>query len=298
MSDQYAGLIDRPLSRRSRRFGGFLKRRSATVIAVLIVATVVFLAFFAPMLGFRDPSSQNLEIALRAPGFSGPDGTYLLGTDALGRDVLARTANGARPLMTIVLIAVTISAVLGFIYGLLAGLSRGVLGQIAMRIADVQLSIPPVVLAIVFAAALDPGVKSVVIAIALVTWPEYARLTRAEVLRLRTTEFVLLARAAGLKRFEILRRHIVPNVLNSFIVLVTLQTSTAIIFASALSFLGVGVQEPQADWGNMLATGTQYIQTSWWLVVVPGVAITLVVLSVSIIGDRLRDLLDPRSRTR
>ena len=282
----------------ARRRSGPVARALSLYAALGLVTLVVLAALTAPWLGLRDPLQQDLSAVLLPPGSSGAHGSSLLGTDPIGRDVLARLVFGIRPLLTIIVLAVSLAAAFGLLYGLVAGFSRGRLGQVAMRIADVQLSIPPVILAIVFAAAMQPGVKSVVIAIALVTWPQYARVIRSEVLRLRTTEFVLLARTAGLGRGQILRRHIAPNVLNSFVVLVTLELSSAVIFASALSFLGVGVQEPTPDWGNMLASGTAYMQTSWWLVVLPGLAITALILSINVIGDRLRDFADPKSRNR
>lgn len=162
-----------------------------------------------------------------------------------------------------------------------------------MRVADMQLSIPPVVLALMLAVALEPGVVSAIIAIAFVTWPEYARVVRAETLRVRTLDYVQLGYVAGLSRSQVLRRHVVPSVLNTFVVLVTLNLSIAIIFAAALSFLGAGVQAPTPDWGNMLAGGTQYLQ-EWWMVVVPGTAISVTVLALNLLGDHVRDVLDPR----
>jgi peptide/nickel transport system permease protein len=274
--------LGRPLgasvARRPAAMRSAVARQGAFYLATAVMVLVVLMALLAPHLGLQNPYNQNLEDVLRGPHLGGK---HLLGTDDLGRDVFSR-----------------IAASFGFVYGLLAGFSRGIVGEIAMRISDIQLSIPPVILAVVFAVALTPGVKSVVLAVALVTWPQYARVIRAEVLRLRTTEFVRLARTAGLTRTQILRRHIVPNVLNSLVVLVTLDLSTAVLFASALSFLGAGVQQPRPDWGNMLASGVGYMQTSWWLVVMPGLAITIVILSMNIIGDRVRDLLDPKRKAR
>jgi peptide/nickel transport system permease protein len=162
-----------------------------------------------------------------------------------------------------------------------------------MRIADIQLSIPPIVLAVLLAVAMEPGITSVITAIALVTWPEYARIVRAETLRVRTSDYVALARVAGLSPLQVLRHHVVPNVVSSFAVIVTLNLSIAILFASALSFLGLGVQPPTPDWGSMLADATQYLG-SWWLVLAPGAAITVSVLALNLVGDHVRDLLDPR----
>jgi peptide/nickel transport system permease protein len=254
--------------------------------AVLIIILVAGLA--APWIAPHDPLQQSLADALQPPG-----GAHLLGTDELGRDVFSRVVWGVRPLATIVVLAVGIAAVFGFLYGLVAGTVRGPVATVLMRIADIQLSIPPIVLAVLLAVAMEPGITSVITAIALVTWPEYARIVRAETLRVRTSDYVALARVAGLSPLQVLRHHVVPNVVSSFAVIVTLNLSIAILFASALSFLGLGVQPPTPDWGSQLADATQYL-SSWWLVLAPGAAITVSVLALNLVGDHVRDLLDPR----
>jgi peptide/nickel transport system permease protein len=179
------------------------------------------------------------------------------------------------------------------LWGLIAGSGDGAVPLVMMRLADIQLSIPPIILAVLLAVMFEPGVRTSIIAIALVTWPLYARVVRAETLKVRSSDYVALARVAGFSRAKVLRHHIVPNIMNSFVVLCTLQLATAIIFAAALSFLGVGVQPPRPDWGNMLAGGTKYLD-NYWLVVLPGLAIALLVLSLNVIGDYIRDRLDPR----
>jgi peptide/nickel transport system permease protein len=254
--------------------------------AVLIIILVAGLA--APWIAPHDPLQQSLADALQPPG-----GAHLLGTDELGRDVFSRVVWGVRPLALIVVLAVGIAAAFGFLYGLLAGTVRGPVATVLMRIADIQLSIPPIVLAVLLAVAMEPGITSVITAIALVTWPEYARIVRAETLRVRTSDYVALARVAGLSPLQVLRHHVVPNVVSGFVVIVTLNLSIAILFASALSFLGLGVQPPTPDWGSMLADATQYL-SSWWLVLAPGAAIMVSVLALNLVGDHVRDLLDPR----
>jgi peptide/nickel transport system permease protein len=277
-----------PTFSRRRRRG-----RIPMALASIVVAGAVICALFGESLAPKEPGKQRLRDALIAPGGHGRFGRYLLGTDELGRDVLSRLMAGARPLMIVVIIAVANAATFGLLWGLAAGSSGRLVSTIMMRVADMQLSIPPVVLAVMLAVIYDPGVRTSIVAISLVTWPQYARVVRAETLRVRSSDYVALAKVAGLTRPKVLRLHILPNIMNSFVVLCTLQLATAIIFAAALSFLGVGVQAPRPDWGNMLAGGTKYLD-QWWMVVMPGIAITLLVLSLNIIGDHVRNRLDPR----
>jgi peptide/nickel transport system permease protein len=271
-----------------------VRLRLGAIVGLIFVAFVLFTTVFASWLAPQDPGRQVLADTLLKPGSDGRAGYHLLGTDELGRDVFSRLIYGARPLLVVVGISVAIAASVGLIFGLLAGTAPRAVEAVMMRAADIQLSIPPIILAVLLAVVLDPGIKSSVIAIALVTWPQYARVVRAEALRVKTADYVALARVAGLGRLRVLRHHILPNVMNTFVVLCSLNLAVAIIFESALSFLGVGVQQPRPDWGNMLAGGTQYLD-SWWLVVVPGAAISLLVLAINRLGDELRDLLDPRA---
>jgi ABC-type dipeptide/oligopeptide/nickel transport system permease subunit len=265
-------------------------------IALGFVVLVVVAGIFAPLVAPMDPNKQVLHDALLPPGSVGRSGRHLLGTDELGRDIASRLVYGIRPLIVVILLSVSIAAFFGLLFGLLAGTAPRPGEATMMRVADIQLSIPPIILAVLLAVVLAPGVKSTVIAIALVTWPQYARVVRAEVLRVKTSDYVALARVAGLGPLRSLRDHIVPNVMNTFVVLCSLNLSVAIIFASALSFLGLGVQPPTPDWGNMLAEGTQYLN-SWWMVVMPGIAISLLALAFNRLGDDLRDRLDPRFGT-
>jgi peptide/nickel transport system permease protein len=272
------------------------RRQEFDLVAVVSVTVLVLIAIagvLAPVLAPFDPYKQSLRDALLSPLSTGAAGFHLLGTDELGRDVFSRLLFGVRPLSIIVISSVTIASTIGLLAGLVAGISRGWVGTAIMRLADIQLSIPPIVLALVLAVVLQPGVVSAIVAIAVVTWPEYTRVVRAEVLRVRTLDYVQLAYVAGLSRAAVLRRHVLPSVLNSFVVLVTLNLSIAIIFSSALSFLGAGVQAPTPDWGNMLAAGTSYLE-SWWMVVMPGAAISITVLALNLLGDHMRDRMDPR----
>lgn len=262
-------------------------------LSVAVLAGMAIVALLAPLVAPHDPYRQSLVDALLAPGSTGGAGFHLMGTDELGRDTLSRLLYGIRPVGLIALVSVTASALIGSSVGLISGFSKGWLDSILMRLADVQLSVPPIVLAIILAVALRPGVTTAILAISLVTWPQYARVVRAEAMRVGTSDYVRLARVAGLKKGRLLAFHVVPNVLNIVIVLATLNLSIAIIFSAALSFLGVGVQAPTPDWGNMLAAGSQYLQ-SWWMVVFPGLAITVTVLALNIVGDHVRDRMDPR----
>lgn len=267
-------------------------RSLSTTVAAVVLVGVASITLLAPWIAPYEPNAQDLGSALMPPFSPG----HVLGTDEMGRDVLSRLLFGGRPILLIALGSTAIALVAGTFAGLFAGYVGGFLGAVTMRLADLQLSFPPIALAVLLAAILSPGVKSALISIALVTWPQVARIVRADTLRVSTSDYVSLARVAGLSRREILGRHVAPNVATVIIVIGTINLGVAVIFSAAMSFLGVGVQAPRADWGNMLAAGTQYLDF-WWLVVMPGLVITLVVLCVSITGDALRDRLDPRSAT-
>ena len=277
------------------------RTRRHTPISVYLASIVVGATLLAALLGSRlapqDPYKQHLRDALVPPMRSGRAGRYILGSDELGRDILSRLITGARPLVIVVVVSVAFAATIGLLWGLIAGTGGTARSTVMMRLADIQLAIPPIILAVLLAVIFSPGVRTSVVAISLVTWPLYARIVRAETLRVRSSDYVALARVAGFSRRKVLRVHIVPNIMNSFVVLCTLQLATAIIFAAALSFLGVGVQQPRPDWGNMLAGGTKYLD-NYWLVLIPGITITLLVLSLNIIGEHVRDRLDPRSALR
>jgi peptide/nickel transport system permease protein len=271
-----------------RRRGGIVVPVSAALLVALVLVAVT-----ASWISPYDPLKQNLASALLPPGSTGSDGYHLLGTDELGRDTLSRLMHGFRPIAVIATTSTIIATTVGSGVGLVAGLANRLVESLGMRMADIQLSVPPVILAIILAVALKPGMTTAIVAIALVTWPQYARVVRAETARVRQSEYVRLARVAGVSGWRLVRWHVLPNIVSAILVLATLNLSIAIIFSASLSFLGVGVQAPSPDWGNMLAGGTQYLQ-QWWLVVFPGLAITIVVLALNFLGDHVRDLLDPR----
>lgn len=266
-----------------------MRTNRAGVIASGVLVFVVVVALAAPWLMPYEPNKQDLSAALLPPLSDG----HHLGTDELGRDVLSRLMAGGRPILFVAFASTTMALLVGVLAGLVAGFLGKTTDAVVMRVADIQLSVPPIALAVLLAAIIGPGVTSALVAIPLVTWPQIARVVRSDVMRVGASDFVALARVAGLGSWRILTRHVAPNVATVVVVVGTLNLGVAVIYSAALSFLGLGVQAPRADWGNMLAGGTQYLD-SWWLVVFPGAMITLVVLCMTLVGDAMRDWLDPR----
>jgi len=252
-------------------------------------------AVFAPQLAPWDPAKQMLLKRLRPPmwqerGLS----EHPLGTDHLGRDILSRILHGGRISLGVGLIAVTLAALIGVSFGLVAGFFGGRIDALIMRIVDVFLAIPYILLAMGVVFALGPSLLNVILVMGATRWVQFARIVRADVLSLREREFVAGARARGNRSLRLLLRHVLPNALTPIIVVATLELAFMIIYESALSFLGLGVQPPTPTWGWMLADGRNYVATAWWLSTFPGVAIMLTVLAVNLLGDWLRDTLDPR----
>jgi peptide/nickel transport system permease protein len=261
--------------------------RRLPVLAIGFLVLIVVVATFAPLLSPDNPDSQLLQNALQSPSVR-----HLFGTDELGRDVFSRVLWGIRPLGVVSVIGVALGGSIGTAFGLIAGSSRGAVEATMMRFADIMLSIPPIVLAVLLALLFGAGEKSAIIAITLVLWPQFARISRADTIAVLASDYCQLAWVAGMRRIKIIRLHVLPNIMNNVTVLVTLSFGTAVLVSSALSFLGLGTEPPRPDWGNMLAEGTQY-PTAWWLLVFPGLALTLAVLAVNSAGDWLRDALDP-----
>ena len=259
------------------------------ILLVGIIGTVVLSGWLLP-----DPSQISLSTRL-VPPMQNPG--YPLGTDALGRDILARVANGGWISLQVGFISVAGSVVFGVAMGLVSGYYRGVWDVIVMRFADVQLALPFILLAITFVAIVGGSTTNTIILLIVSQWVQYARLVRASVLSLREREFVLSARAIGVADRNIILRHLLPNLLGPVIVLMTLNVANNILLESSLTFLGLGVDPTIPSWGGMLAEGRTYLQTAWWISVVPGMAILLTVLGLNLLGDWLRDLLDPTGRT-
>ncbi len=263
-----------------------------TILFLLIVA-----AFFAELIAPHNPTDQDITQALSPPFFlEGGTWNHLLGTDELGRDILSRIIFGARISLVVGFIAVAISGFIGTWFGLISGYFGGKVDSVIMRLVDIQLSMPYILIALALIGALGPSLRNIIIVIGITSWVDYARVVRGEVLSIKENEFVDLARIAGCSIYRILLKHIFPGVVNSLIVLGTLMLGRIIIFEAALSFLGLGVQPPTPSWGIMLADGRQYLTYAWWLATFPGFAIMLVVLGTNLVGDWLRDLLDPKQR--
>jgi peptide/nickel transport system permease protein len=272
-----------------------LARRRTSLFGLVVVAVVVLTALAAALVTPFDPVEQNIGERLKAPLTRNAEGrVHLLGTDHLGRDILARIVFGARPALLVGFAAVAISGVLGMLSGLVAGYFGGRVDDILMRLADIQLAFPFILLAIAVIGVLGPSLTTIISVIGVSSWVVYARIVRGAALSLREREFVQAAQALGSRDGRILLRHVLPNVFTPWLVVATLDMARVIVIESALSFLGLGVQPPTPTWGGMLADGRVYISTAWWLATFPGLAILITVLGINLFGDGLRDTLDPR----
>jgi peptide/nickel transport system permease protein len=268
-----------------------LRRNKGALAGGVIFLCIILMALTAPILAPHDPIKLNARESLHAPGRA-----YWMGTDQFGRDVLTRILYGSRISLMMGLVAVAISVTAGSLIGLAAGYYRGIVDIIAGRLVDVMLAFPGILLALVIIAILGPDLKSAMIAIGISGMPVFIRVVRGSVLSLRGQEYVEAARVIGANDTRIIMRHILPNVLAPIIVLASLGIPAAIISGAALSFLGLGVKPPTADWGEMLSNGRAYINAAWWLTTFPGIAIMILVVSINLLGDGLRDALDPRMR--
>jgi peptide/nickel transport system permease protein len=276
---------------------GLARRRPSfrAVFGLAVLAVMAGAALLAPQIAPWDPARQMLVKRLRPPAWEARGlREHPLGTDHLGRDILSRIVYGGRISLGVGLSAVTLSALIGVTLGLVAGFHGGRADAVIMRVADVFLSIPYILLAMGVVFALGPSLFNVILVMAVTRWVQFARIVRADVLSIREREFVSGARARGNRSLRLLLRHVLPNALTPIIVVGTLELAFMIIYESALSFLGLGVQPPTPTWGWMLADGRNYIATAWWLATFPGLAIMLTVLAVNLLGDWLRDTLDPR----
>jgi peptide/nickel transport system permease protein len=264
----------------------------------LVYVAFVLVAVFAPALAPGDPDAQTLSERFQPPTWIAPASSHPLGADNLGRDVLSRLVYGARVSIVVGVSTVSICAIVGSALGAIAGYARGRVDGGVMLLLDIWMAFPALVLAIALSAALGPGLPNLILALALTGWVGYCRVIRAEVLSLREREFVLAARVVGATAARVVARHLVPNVVAPVLVLATLEMATVIISEAALSFLGLGVGASQPTWGNMLNDGRQFLRQAWWLATFPGLAISALVLAVNLLGDGLRDALDPRLRQR
>ena len=282
-------------SRRPSRFVEAIKR--APLIPLLILLFFVVLAIFADVISPYSPVDVTLRDRLTPP-FWQSDGSlsHPFGTDPLGRDLATRVAYGAQTTLMVAGATVLLSAAIGVVLGLIAGYNRGIVDTFIMRAADITIAFPIILFAIMLVVILGPGIINLVISVGVVLWARFARVIRGEVLILMERDFVARARVSGCSSLRIILVHLFPNILNTMVVLLTLQIGFVIIIESSLSFLGAGVPPPTPAWGSMIAEGRDYTTNAWWVSVVPGVALALIVISFNLLGDWLREALDPRQR--
>ncbi|MGD9890536.1 MAG: ABC transporter permease [Dehalococcoidia bacterium] len=297
MTQSVAGQIAQPQDMVLARPRQRLRIRGLPVLLVLLSLLVLFVAagVFAPLLAPYAPNEQSLTNRLRPPVWQ-DRGTWEhpLGTDNLGRDVLSRVIYGARISLIVVAVSIPGSMIFGTFLGLMAGYRRGLIDSFLMRLVDVQLALPAILFAVLLAAVYGPSLTNVLAIIVVWRWASYARLVRGEVLSLRERDFVTASRTIGASDSWIMIRHLVPNLVNAVVILATLDIATVILIEAALSFLGVGMPPPTPSWGAMVSEGRNFITVAWWLVTIPGLAILTVSLVGNLLGDWLRDLLDPR----
>jgi len=266
-----------------------------SLIGGIILLVVFSSALLADHLAPHEPNKQRLVARFKPPVWAqGGSATYLLGTDNVGRDIFSRIIHGSRISLSVGIAAVGISLLIGVTLGLLSGFLGARVDAIIMALVDIMLAFPQLILAFAMVAVLGPGIGNIILVLGLTGWERYARVVRAEVLALREHEFVQAARAIGVPTPTIIFRHIMPNTFSSVIVMATLQTAQAILAEAALSFLGLGTGQTYPSWGQMIALGRDYINVAWWLSTFPGIAILLTVLAINLLGDRVRDILDPR----
>ena len=289
-----------PSSRRQARLGqaymGWLrmKRNPLAVIGLTIVLVLLVMAAFAPWLAPHDPIAQNLQNRLQPPFTPG----HLLGTDDFGRDILTRILYGSRITLAIIALVTVTAPVFGLLVGTVAGYFGGWTDEILMRITDIFLAFPKLILALALVAVLGPGMENAILAIALTSWPPYARVSRAETLTVRNSDYIAAVRLQGAGPARIILGHVIPMCLPSVIIRVTLDMAGVILIAAGLGFLGLGVQPPMPEWGSMISAGRKYLFEQWWVATMPGLAIFIVSLGFNLLGDGLRDVLDPRSAGR
>jgi ABC-type dipeptide/oligopeptide/nickel transport system permease subunit len=279
-------------SRAWRRFA----LNPAAIFGSLILVLVIGTALAAPWVAPHDPAKQSLLHRFTPPVWqSGGNASYLLGTDQVGRDVLSRIVHGARISLMVGVAAVMVSLLVGVTAGLVSGFIGGKVDTVIGTVVDITLSFPQILLALAFVAALGPSLVTIIVVLGLTGWERYTRVVRAEVMALREKEFIEAARAIGVRRLRIIFRHLLPNTVSSIVVLSTLQVAQTILAEAALSFLGVGSGRAYPTWGQMISLGRDFVTVAWWLPTLPGLAILLTVLAINLVGDRLRDALDPRS---
>jgi peptide/nickel transport system permease protein len=273
------------------------ERRWPPALPLAIVVALVVCALFAPLLASRSPVEGSLGERLIPPlGMEGSRLDHPLGTDRHGRDVLSRLIHGARISLSVSIVGIALTGALGSVIGLFAGFFGGWVDTVLMRLVDISLSLPGILIAVLLSVVFEPSFRNVIIVVVFLLWPSYARLVRGETLGVVQQDFVALARIAGCSNLTIMFRHIVPNLIPSILVLATLHVGFVIVLEAALSFLGVGIPPPTPSWGVMVADGRGLIERAWWVSILPGIAILVTVLSLNMLGDWVRDRLDPKLR--
>lgn len=275
-----------------RQFASVVARDSRVTFAAVFLILITFVALFAPWIVPHDPNAQSLAMRLRPPAWlDGGSWRHLLGTDQLGRDLLSRVIMGARVSLLVGLTTVVVGASIGSSIGLLAGYFGGWFEKVVMRLADIQLSFPYILLTLAVIAVFGPGLLNVILVLGIASWPAYARMARGSTLSVKQRDFVASAVALGGSSGRVIGRHVAPNIANALVILATLQISQMMMAEAALSFLGAGVPISTPTWGGMLNEGQRYIFGAWWLTVMPGLALTTVVVAFNFLGDGLSDLL-------
>jgi dipeptide transport system permease protein len=286
-----AGTPPHPLA----EFWAYFSQNAGAVAGLVVIVALVLLALFADLIAPHSPILTNNAVFLKPPFWqSGGSLSYPLGTDAIGRDILSRLIHGARLSLLIGIAVVALSVVAGTILGLVAGFFRGVTEIVIMRLMDITLTLPSLLLAIVIVAILGPGLMNAMLAVAIVLLPHYVRIARAAVITEVSKDYVTAAKVAGAGRLRLMFKEVLPNCAAPLIVQATLGISTAILDAAALGFLGLGAQPPLPEWGTMLADAREFVLRAWWVVTLPGIAILVTVLAFNLLGDGLRDALDPK----
>lgn len=279
-----------------KKIGRFIRKNPTGVVGMFLVGITVFAAIFAGVIAPYEPTKANLGERLAQPSFLDSASSYLLGGDQVGRDLLSRIIYGARISLIVSICGVAISLVIGTILGIVAGYFGKWFDDIIMRLADIQLAFPFILFAIVIMSALGTGIGKIVIILGLTYWVGFARLIRGEILALKEQEFIQAAKAIGGTHFKIIFKHVLPNVLSSIVVLATMYIAEFILLEASLTFLGLGVDPTIPSWGGMLADSRNYMTTAWWTSVFPGIAIMITVLGFNLLGDWLRDRLDPNMK--
>ena len=270
-----------------------VRRSPLTIVGLLIILILCFTAIFAPYIAPYEPDEINPPERLKPPSK-----TYICGTDTAGRDVFSRIVSGSRISVRIGVTVVSMAAIFGSLIGLFSGYLGGKVDEIVMRVTDVFFSVPYLILAMAIAAALGPSLVNAMISLSIVWWPVYARLTRGQALLLRESTYIEAVRGLGASNIRIVLRHVLPNSFSPIIVQASLDFGNAVMYAAALSFIGLGAQPPTPEWGAMISTGRNYLRDSWWYPTFPGLAILITVLGFNLLGDGLRDILDPRLKER